>query len=78
MTSLIVQCLFVDFEQANASWGKYLWHKGIIETFAFTHTFPRICAMHLTITIHSLAFRNIYLLSDYGQSENGRKLNLEE
>ena len=68
----------VEFEQANASWGKYLWHKGLIKSFAFTGTFPRISAMRLSVTIHSLAFCKFYFLSNYGESENERKLNLEE
>ena len=47
---------FVNVKQANADWGKYLWHEGLIKSFAFTHTFPRICAMHLVAAIHSVFF----------------------
>ena len=39
----------VNFEQANAGWGKYLWHKGLIKSFAFTRIFPGICAMRLIV-----------------------------
>ena len=46
----------VNFDQGNAGWGRYLWHKDLIKSFAFTCTFPRICAMHPTIAKHSLFF----------------------
>ena len=45
-----------NFEQANASWGKYLWHKGFIKSFASTHIFPRICVMHLIVVIYPCFF----------------------
>ena len=57
----------VHFVQANADWGKYLWHKGLIESFAFTCTFPRICAMRLIIAIH-FCFLQVLLLVFYVQT----------
>ena len=71
----------VNFEQGNAGWGKYLWHKGLIKSFAFTYTFPRTCAMCLIIAIHSVFFFFcwFYLLCNYAKTRgNTIKLNLEE
>ena len=53
ISHLVLVFSVVDFEQANASWGKYLWHKGLIKSVSFTRAFPRICAMRLSVTIHS-------------------------
>ena len=67
----------VDFEQANAGRGKYLCHKGLIRSVAFTGVFPRICAMRLIVAIYSLFFCKFYLLS-MRKGEETIKLNLEE
>ena len=52
--------------------------QGLIKSVAFTHPFPRICAMSQGVTIHSLAFCKFYLFSNYIENENERNLNLEE
>ena len=49
----------VNFRQANANQGKYLWHKGCVINF----TISRICVMRLIIAIHFCFFCKFYLLS---------------
>ena len=33
----------VNFEQANAGWGKYLCHKGLIKSLAFSYISKNLC-----------------------------------
>ena len=43
------------------------------QSFAFTHKFPHIYAMHLRVEINSLFFCKLYLFPNYEESKKGRK-----
>ena len=47
--------------------------KGLIKSFVFSSKFPQICAVHLSIAVHSLVFCKFYLFANNGESKKERK-----